>query len=120
MKYCMIVNPHAGKKQGLAAAKKAFHQLNENNIDVEMLISKKHGDSITLASKLSLEDFDGILAVGGDGTLFEVINGVLKNNHEIDIPIGQIPVGTGNSFIKDLKKLFFLNQQKLNLILMEK
>ncbi len=102
MKYCMIVNPHAGKKQGLAAAKKAFHQLNENNIDVEMLISKKHGDSITLASKLSLEDFDGILAVGGDGTLFEVINGVLKNNHEIDIPIGQIPVGTGNSFIKDL------------------
>jgi len=102
MKFCMIVNPHAGKKQGMSVAEEALEQLKKHNIDVDMLVSKKHRDSITLASNLNIQDFDGILAVGGDGTLFEVINGLLENRQDIEIPIGQIPVGTGNSFIKDL------------------
>lgn len=38
----------------------------------------------------------------GDRTLFEVINGLFKNNNKIRVPIGQIPVETGNSFIKDI------------------
>ena len=98
----MIVNPHAGKKQGLAVAEETLKELKKHDIEVEMLISKAHGESITLASNLNIEDFDGILAVGGDGTLFEVINGLLKDRQDIKIPIGQIPVGTGNSFSKDL------------------
>ncbi len=102
MKYCMIVNPHAGKKQGMAAAETVVKELEEHGIDIEMLISKKHGDSISLAENLKIQNYDGILAVGGDGTLFEVINGLLKDRQEIKIPIGQIPVGTGNSYIKDL------------------
>ncbi len=102
MKLCMIVNPHAGKKQGMAAAETASKIFKEHDIITDMLISKKHGDSITLAENLNLHDYAGILAVGGDGTLYEVINGLLKNRQNIEIPIGQIPVGTGNSFIKDL------------------
>ena len=102
MNYCMIINPHAGKKQGLATAKSAIEKLKEHSIDVEMLISQKQGDSITIAENLDPKNYDGILTVGGDGTLFEVINGLLKNKQDIKIPIGQIPVGTGNSFIKDL------------------
>lgn len=102
MKYCMIVNPHAGKKQGMKAAKIAADKLKEHDIDIDMFISKKHGDSITLAENLDIQNYDGILSVGGDGTLFEVINGLLKNRDDIKIPIGQIPAGTGNSFIKDL------------------
>ena len=98
----MIINPHAGKKQGLATAKSAIEKLKEHSIDVEMLISQKQGDSITIAENLDPKNYDGILTVGGDGTLFEVINGLLKNKQDIKIPIGQIPVGTGNSFIKDL------------------
>jgi len=98
----MIINPHAGKKRGMATAKSAIEKLKEHNIDVEMLISQKQGDSITIAENVDINNYDGILTVGGDGTLFEVINGLLKNNLDIKIPIGQIPVGTGNSFIKDL------------------
>ena len=102
MKYCMIVNPHAGKKPGLAIANKAQIRLEEKNIDIEMFVSNKPGESVKIASNINLDDYDGILAVGGDGTLFEVINGLLKREEDIHIPIGQIPVGTGNSFIKDL------------------
>ncbi|MDA3940748.1 MAG: diacylglycerol kinase family lipid kinase [Spirochaetia bacterium] len=102
MKFCMIVNPHAGKRNGMAAAEAASKKLKEHGIDCEIEISNIPGDSITLASNLNIQDFDGILAVGGDGTLFEVINGLLKDRQDIKIPVGQIPVGTGNSFIKDL------------------
>ncbi len=102
MKLCMIVNPHAGKRQGMAAAETALNEFKRHNIDVEMLISNAPGNSISLASNIDLDDFDGILAVGGDGTLFEVINGLLKSKQNMTLPVGQIPVGTGNSFIKDL------------------
>ncbi|MCF6335595.1 MAG: diacylglycerol kinase family lipid kinase [Spirochaetales bacterium] len=102
MKLCLIVNPHAGKKQGLAAAEKASELFKSKNIKFDIKISKKPGDSIKLAEGLKIEDYNGIIAVGGDGTLFEVINGLLKNRNSISLPIGQIPVGTGNSFIKDL------------------
>lgn len=102
MKLCMIVNPHAGKKQGMSAAETASKIFKEHGISIEMLISKKHGESVTLSENLNIQDYDGILAVGGDGTLFEVINGLFKNRQNIEKPIGQIPVGTGNSFIKDL------------------
>ncbi len=98
----MIVNPNAGKKQGLAAAEKAAGSFKEQGIEFEIMVSKVPGDSINLASSLNISNFNGILAVGGDGTLFEVINGLLKNEEKIQIPIGQIPVGTGNSFIRDL------------------
>jgi len=102
MKLCMIVNPQAGKKQGLAAAQKAAHLLNQNDITVETLISSHPGQTVKLAEKLDLNSWDGVLAVGGDGTLFELINGLLRSNERIPVPIGQIPVGTGNSFSKDL------------------
>jgi diacylglycerol kinase (ATP) len=102
MNLCMIVNPHAGKRQGLAVAETACSELETHGHNVKILISKKPGDSIKIAESIEISRYDGILAVGGDGTLFEVINGILRNNPDPDISIGQIPVGTGNSFIKDL------------------
>ena len=102
MKYCMIVNPHAGKKHGIAVAERARKKLEKHNMDVDMFISKKPGESVNIASSVNIDDYDGILAVGGDGTLFEVINGFLKNKVDVQVPIAQVPVGTGNSFTKDL------------------
>jgi diacylglycerol kinase (ATP) len=101
-KYIMFVNPHAGKKQGLVQAEKAVKFFADRGIESEMLISRFPGEILTLAKDIRWENCRGILAVGGDGTLFEVLNGVLKNHRDINIPFGLIPVGTGNSFIKDL------------------
>lgn len=98
----MIVNPQAGKKQGLAAAEKAASFLLQNDITVETLISSYPGHTLALAAELDLSSWNGVLAVGGDGTLFELINGLLRSNDGIPVPIGQVPVGTGNSFIRDL------------------
>ncbi len=102
MNLALIVNPHAGNKHGLKAAHRASGILNENGHEAHLLISEFPGNTIDIAVSIDVKIFDGILAVGGDGTLFEVINGLLKNKKELKIPLGQIPVGTGNSFIKDL------------------
>ena len=102
MKFSIIVNPNAGKKQGMAIASQTSTRLIEKGHELEILVSNKPGDTVSIAEKLNIRNLDGIIAVGGDGTLFELINGLKKNDIALDIPIGQIPVGTGNSFIKDL------------------
>ena len=44
-----------------------------------------------------------MVAAGGDGTLFEVVNGYYQNPSKVRIPLGIIPVGTGNAFARDLE-----------------
>lgn len=102
MKLLLIVNPVAGKNKGEKAIKKAAPLLEEKKIQFEVKISESSGHAAQIASEFDPSGFDGIVAVGGDGTLFEVLNGLLKTRQNFDLPIGQIPVGTGNSFIKDL------------------
>jgi diacylglycerol kinase family enzyme len=49
-----------------------------------------------------LEDYDAIMAVGGDGSFHEVINGMLKRSDHTKLPIGLIPNGTGNDLCGSL------------------
>ena len=98
----MIVNPNAGKRAGEEVAAKAAAELGSRGIAVEQLVSRTQGQAVTLAAEIDTESTEGVIAVGGDGTLFEVLNGLFSKNGEVRIPVGQIPVGTGNSFIKDL------------------
>ena len=51
---------------------------------------------------LQLNNYDALLIAGGDGTIYETVNGYLANPSENKPPIGVIPVGTGNSFARDL------------------
>lgn len=103
MKIFLIVNPAAGKNQGAKALEKAILLLKNKGIQPEVKTSKFSGHAIELAQQFDPSEYDGIVAVGGDGTLFELINGLLKKQENFELPIGQIPVGTGNSFIKDLQ-----------------
>ncbi len=102
MKLRMIVNPNAGKKRGILAAEQAASQLRSAGIDIDMVHTEHAGHAVELAARIDPAEFDGVVAVGGDGTLFEVINGLLRHHESVLVPVGQIPVGTGNSFIKDL------------------
>ena len=102
MKLLLIVNPAAGKNRGKKAIEKADPLLEKKGIQYEAKFSEFPGHAIEIARGFDPSSFDGIIAVGGDGTLFETLNGLLKKHQNFDIPVGQIPVGTGNSFIKDL------------------
>lgn len=103
MKLLLITNPVAGKNKGLKIAEYASHFLRSKNFEPELITSQYSGHATEIAANCDLIEYVGIIAVGGDGTLFEIINGLLKKYDELEIPLGQVPVGTGNSFIKDLR-----------------
>jgi YegS/Rv2252/BmrU family lipid kinase len=84
------------------------------NVEVFETLSKN--DGVSLASKATLQSPDLILAAGGDGTLNQVVNGVLTGREtERNLPvIGLIPMGSGNDFARtagltaDVKQLLSL------------
>jgi YegS/Rv2252/BmrU family lipid kinase len=76
--------------------------LRKSGISVREHISDRPGGTREIAEQIDPNEWDAILTIGGDGTLFEVINGLLANRDSIPVPIGAVPVGTGNSFVKDL------------------
>ncbi|MBT3176130.1 MAG: diacylglycerol kinase family lipid kinase [Desulfobacula sp.] len=103
MKVALIVNPYAGGKNTekllpLIEKKLLFH-----HIEYHSYISLYHKHLLNLTTKLKIDQYDAIIAIGGDGTNFQVLNGLLSTFKPKNIPpIGIIPVGSGNSFAKDL------------------
>ncbi|MCP5050469.1 MAG: diacylglycerol kinase family lipid kinase [bacterium] len=102
MRLFVVYNPqaaHGRTKKILNSVKSRFVT---KGIDSEIYITKYPKNGIEIVKELDFNDYDGIVAAGGDGTLFEVINGYFLNPCEKRIPIGVLPIGTGNSVAKDL------------------
>jgi YegS/Rv2252/BmrU family lipid kinase len=92
-------------------------------IDVEVFETQYAQHASALGSRVREQGFDYVLAAGGDGTLHQVLNGVLKHNSSEGNPsLGIIPLGTGNDFArtcgiradgKQIADLIFQNKPKL-------
>jgi len=73
------------------------------NIEFDLAITEEPGHAIELANIASQEGFDTIVAAGGDGTIQEVVNGIMKNKKANSLPkFGIIPLGTANDLIANL------------------
>lgn len=103
MKALLIYNETAGHNSGAKYLPKVKSLLDEHKIEYDLLLTQHHGHGVELAETAELDKYDALLAAGGDGTMFEVVNGYFKNNSTSKPPIGVIPVGTGNAFSRDLE-----------------
>ena len=103
MKYLLIVNPHSGKKNSLNILNQIKPIFNSNDIILEIIKTKYAGHAKNIAHEINLNNYDGLVAIGGDGTLNEIINGMLTRKDEKKVPLGLIPGGSGNSYLHDLK-----------------
>ncbi len=99
MKHLFIVNPAAGKcDRSIQFKKLAGEIFGSRGLDYEVQISKGPGDIIRLAREAAeTGDALRIYACGGDGTLNEVINGVIGFDH---VSVTHVPSGSGNDFVK--------------------
>lgn len=95
----LLVNPYAGKKQAQSSLCEIIDQLNKSGWRVEVHITQSSGDACEQAKKAE-GHFDRVTAVGGDGTLNELISGVAGWNSRPDV--GYIPMGTTNDFAASL------------------
>jgi diacylglycerol kinase (ATP) len=101
-KVYMLVNPYSGKRKGQQIAQQAQTRLEEAGVEVQVLISAYSGHLVSLASTLMVEEGEVIAAIGGDGTLCEVLSGRMLLNHNRRECFAILPAGTGNSQANDL------------------
>lgn len=90
-----IYNPHAGKGKIKHLLYDIFEIFSFSDYEIVVYPTRKHGDA-TEYVKENAENFNRIICCGGDGTLHEVVNGVM--NSKKNIPIGYIPMGSTNDF----------------------
>lgn len=96
MKIKLILNPAAGRgkaKRTIPAIKQIFRDL---KVDFEMDITQRPGEATYLSREALRRNFRLIVAAGGDGTINEIVNGIVGS----DAILGVIPLGLGNDFAK--------------------
>lgn len=103
MKILIIYNPHAGSGRAKGVLPLITDYIKQTELDAKIVCTEYSGHGVELVAQAELEQYDALIASGGDGTLFEVINGYYQNPAEKKPPIGLIPNGTGNAFMKELK-----------------
>jgi len=100
MKYKIIVNPTSGRGAG-ASAKPVIEQLlNKNGLDFDIVLTKHPWHAADLAEQAVSDGYDVVVAVGGDGTSNEVLNGLMraKKAKGKTAPMSILSVGRGNDF----------------------
>lgn len=99
MKICFIVNPKSGPTTFQKQVEKAANYLLKLEHQVTLVETQGRGDAIELAGQAAQEGFDIAVAVGGDGTVNEVCNGLVNTETALAV----LPAGTANVYAADVK-----------------
>lgn len=101
-KWFVIVNPASGNGASKKLWSKIYNELTNQNIEFEFEFTQYKNHSIELVQNAIKQGFTKFICVGGDGTLHNIVNGVLSLNptNISKIKIGIIPIGTGNDWVK--------------------
>lgn len=98
----VIFNEHAASGRGGRLRPALEEWMRRNALNCRICVSRYPGHAIELVTNADLAGFDALLAAGGDGTLFEVLNGLYSRPDGQRLPLGVVPIGTGNAFARDL------------------
>lgn len=98
----LVANPTSGSGKLPKKWYEIKQTLKQKNIDFHYKFTEYAKHELEIVNDAIAQGFRNIIAVGGDGTLHNVVNGVMTQNHinPREISIGVIPVGTGNDWIK--------------------
>ena len=112
--FLAIINPAAGGGRCRELVGPALDRLRAAGIALEMVETHAAGEATKIARDAYARGYRKFLAVGGDGTSYEVVNGLFPESrsqvsgvisqepgHEQIATLGFLPLGTGNSFLRD-------------------
>jgi diacylglycerol kinase (ATP) len=100
--YLAVVNPAAGGGRTRKLLGPALDRLKAGGVEVEVVETSAAGDATRIAREAYGAGRRNFIAVGGDGTSYEVINGIFPQAGTGDpARLGFLPLGTGNSFLRD-------------------
>ena len=100
--YLAIVNPAAGGGRTRKLLAPALDRLRASGLQIEVRETSALGHATEIAHQAWKEGYRKFISVGGDGTSFEIVNGLFPQATNADTPtLAFLPLGTGNSFLRD-------------------
>jgi YegS/Rv2252/BmrU family lipid kinase len=102
-KWGILFNPKASAGKAFQSKNYIFELLKENKIEYDSYFTEYEGHGIFIVKEMIGKGIHKFISVGGDGTLNELVNGIMKSSkNSEDFLISHIPIGTGNDFGKTL------------------
>ncbi len=99
----VVVNPRGGKRRGLTILDRVKPVFAAAGIELDVRVTQRSGYAREMARTLDMTNVDGLCAIGGDGTVHEVVDGLMQRSEPISVPLGIIPAGTGNTLAQHLQ-----------------
>lgn len=99
----VVLNPTARGGAGGRLRAEIERELARRGLEADVVLTRAPGDAAELAYQACAHGITTVVAAGGDGTVHEVGNGLLRAADEglcHDVALGLIPIGTGNDFVK--------------------
>jgi len=103
LKLLIVFNPNAAHGRSVRKLQAIRAKFDSLGIQADFKTTTHAGHGTEMVAITELSAYDGLVAAGGDGTLFEVLNGLYKQPKSARIPLGLLPIGTGNAFARDLQ-----------------
>ncbi len=100
--FLLLLNPEAGGGRARKLQTGIVEEFARHGFEPTVYCSTGPGSIRRWLAEASLAGMDGAVACGGDGTLFETLNGLMAHDHGQRPPLGVLPIGTGNAFSRDL------------------
>ena len=95
----IIVNPYAGRWKARAAIPDIERACEKIGLDYDLVVTEGPNHGIDLAREAALAGFTPIVSAGGDGSISEVVNGLMRAAGDEPVgPLGIIPLGTADDF----------------------
>jgi diacylglycerol kinase (ATP) len=95
------MNPAAGGGRWRTLIGPALDRLRTGGIGVDLAETERSGHASQIAFDAYTRGYRKFIAVGGDGTSYEIVNGLFPLNSSERPTLGFLPLGTGNSFLRD-------------------
>lgn len=105
--YLAIVNPAAGGGRGLKLLNPALERLRAGGVMVKVVETRAAGQAMEIVRDAYVRGTRNFIAAGGDGTAYEIVNGLFPLATDLSVTGGErptlafLPLGTGNSFLRD-------------------
>jgi YegS/Rv2252/BmrU family lipid kinase len=100
--YLAVINPAAGHGRCGKMVGPVLKRLRAAGVEIETVETRKAGHGVEIAREAYRNGYRRFIAVGGDGTSYEIVNGLFPEASEGEKPtLGFLPLGTGNSFLRD-------------------
>lgn len=98
-KYKIIANPKSGNETAIEKISQIIEIMSEDGCKIDLRLTGKSGDAMEFAKEDDGEDI--IISIGGDGTLNEVVNGIIDSGKEVSLAV--LSGGTVNDFATAMK-----------------